>query len=184
MKKNDGRSGQRGYTLVEMLVALAVGGVLLAQGVPSLRAFLLGRQVQGHAMALADDLRRARAEAIQRGARVTLCPSVDGRQCAGAAANRDWSRGWLVFQDSGTRGVVEPGDSLLRVQGEPAVRLRVAAGGLASYVVSYLPSGVAPGAQNNVRFQPDGSGDAPMQSQRVLCIGATGSTRIAAGASC
>ena len=42
-------------------------------------------------------LNYARAEAIKRAARVSICPSTDGATCLGA---NDWSRGWMVFLDS------------------------------------------------------------------------------------
>ncbi|RZA11663.1 MAG: type II secretion system protein GspH, partial [Lysobacteraceae bacterium] len=105
-----------GFTLVEMMVVLAVGAVLAAIAVPSWRSFVAGRQLQGLVGEFAASLRLARSEAIKRGARVTLCRSPDGQQCAPNASGRDWAQGWLVFVDYGTRGVLESGDLLLTVQ--------------------------------------------------------------------
>lgn len=57
---------QRGLTLVEALVALAIGAIVLSAAVPGMRASLERRRLDGIAAQLAVDLRYARSEAVAR----------------------------------------------------------------------------------------------------------------------
>ena len=175
-----------GFTLLETMVVLALGAVLAALALPSMRSFAAGRQLHVLTGELAASLRLARSEAIKRGVRVSLCRSPDGQQCAANTSGRDWASGWLVFVDHGVRGVVEPGDQILSVQPASLGGVQVLAAGTATYVVSFLPSGVAPGAQNNFRFLPAlaAGTEAYRLAQQVMCVSATGGTRLVRGTTC
>jgi type IV fimbrial biogenesis protein FimT len=82
-----------GFTLLELLVALAIGATLLFLGVPSWGSFIAEQQLQERADALLHTLDRARSEAIKRGGRVHVCPDASGA-CPGTAAA--WERGWTI----------------------------------------------------------------------------------------
>lgn len=66
----DGRSD--GFSLVEMLVVLAVLGLAAALGGPSLLTLLPGQQLDAAAMAVANELALLRAEAVRSGRRTSL----------------------------------------------------------------------------------------------------------------
>lgn len=90
---------QEGFTLVEMMVALIVVGILLSIAIPNFT-----RQIRNNSsVSLASQLQAAlnftRTEAVKRAARVSLCPSSDGSSCASAT---DWAKGWMAFADSAT----------------------------------------------------------------------------------
>lgn len=68
----------RGFTLVELLVAMALAAVLLAVSVPSFSMLLAKMRVEGAANNLSTDLQLARSEALQRRANVSLATSSDG----------------------------------------------------------------------------------------------------------
>jgi type IV fimbrial biogenesis protein FimT len=97
-----------GFTLLELLVALAIAGIVSAVGIPGLGAYIAEQRLQARADALLRALEVARSEAIKRGARVDLCPG-GGRCAAGAMA---WEGGWTIVPDDartgGTAIVVEP----------------------------------------------------------------------------
>ncbi|HEY0684669.1 MAG TPA: GspH/FimT family pseudopilin [Steroidobacter sp.] len=80
-----------GFTLVEMLVALAIAAILLAIAVPSYSGSQLNSQLRASANELIGSINLARSEAIKRGATVTLCASSDGENCGGT-----WNQGWVV----------------------------------------------------------------------------------------
>ena len=65
-----------GFTLVELMVALALAAVLMAAGVHGLGAWLTEQQLRDRAEALRHALQLARTEAIKRGARVDVCPAT------------------------------------------------------------------------------------------------------------
>jgi type IV fimbrial biogenesis protein FimT len=86
----------RGFTLLELLVALAIAGIVLGVGVPGLGSWIADQQLQERADALLRALDFARSEAIRRGARVDVCPA--GGACPDGP--RPWDGGWIVVSDA------------------------------------------------------------------------------------
>ena len=89
------RIGDRGFTLWELLCALAVGGVALGLAVPSFTAFLLDARRTADINALVRAVQLARSEAAKQGRDVVLCKTVDQLRCGGTDV--DFSVGWMVF---------------------------------------------------------------------------------------
>ena len=77
------RAAQRGLTLIESTVAIAVAAVTLATAVPGLRATIDRRHLDGTASQLAADLRFARTEAVARNqpVRISFHADADGGSC-------------------------------------------------------------------------------------------------------
>ncbi len=67
-----------GFSLTELLAALAVLSIILASAAPGFAAFLRGQQVRSLAQELASDLLLARSEAIKRNLPVSLVGSASG----------------------------------------------------------------------------------------------------------
>ena len=110
-----GRLTNRGFTMLELTVTLAVMGLMLAVAVPSLRSFLASQAVDAHANELASALRFARSEALKRGYEVTVCAGASGT-CSGS---NDWDAGFVVFVDNNagvSNGAFDPGERALRVK--------------------------------------------------------------------
>lgn len=74
-----------GFTLVELMVTVAVLAILMALATPSFREILAAQRVRATAYSIVSDLVLARSEAIKRGADVTLTPSA-----------AQWANGWSV----------------------------------------------------------------------------------------
>jgi type IV fimbrial biogenesis protein FimT len=60
----------QGFTLIEMMVVVALAGVLLALAVPSFISTLARKKLEGAASELTTDIQYARSEAVQRNAPV------------------------------------------------------------------------------------------------------------------
>lgn len=86
-------AGMRGFTLIELMVAVAILAILLGIAVPSFNDAALGSKLGSHANNLVVSASLARSEAIKRNVNVTLCASADGRDCA---TEGDWEQGWVV----------------------------------------------------------------------------------------
>jgi len=87
-----------GFTLIEMLVVIAISAILLAVGVPSFSYMVDRNRVAGEVNEMLADLALTRSEALARRGRVIMCRSTDGATCTGAA--NDWNSGWIVFVDN------------------------------------------------------------------------------------
>lgn len=107
-------NGKRGFTLIELMVALAVAAILLAVGVPAFQQMLRNNQAATHANEFMGGLNFARSEATKRGRRVVLCKSGDSASCATTGT---WDQGWIVFVDSDSDATVDAGETILRVHG-------------------------------------------------------------------
>lgn len=122
-----GRPGRRatlGFTLVELLVTLAVAAMLLSFGVPSLRTFVQDSRVAGAADSFLSAIQHARSEAITRGDTVTLCRTADpSTDNCGTSADEDWTPGWLMYSVpnfTGEEDYTASADNVLIQRGAPA----------------------------------------------------------------
>lgn len=95
------RGNTRGFTLVELVMTLAVMAILLALAMPSFAELLRSNRLAAANNELVIALNVARAEALRRGRPVSICASADQRSCAGST---DWGTGWVVFEDNVTTG--------------------------------------------------------------------------------
>ena len=92
----------RGFTLVELMVGLAVLGILVSIAVPSLRQFIVRSSFENTVLDLRGAVGRARAEAIARSTVVSFAPPTAG----------DWTTGYEVFVDPLQKGVFTVGDKV------------------------------------------------------------------------
>jgi len=170
---------QRGVTLMELLVVLAIAAILVAIAIPGY-AFLVS---SGRLTATTNDmllaLHLARSEAIKRGMRVTVCksgnPSAAFPACDPAA---DWHQGWLVFVDEGVRGQIDGGDTILQIQGDLSNGVSITTGANYRRYVSYMPIGTSQGSSglHNDTFQVCVSG-----MRRDIIVNTTGRPRLGSG---
>ena len=85
-----------GFTLIELIVTLAVAAILTTIAVPSFRSFIESNRLTGVTNDLLADFQLARSEAIKRSANTIVCKSADSATCAAAGT---WDNGWVVFAD-------------------------------------------------------------------------------------
>lgn len=83
-----------GFTLIELAVAVAVLGILLAVGLPSMTDLISSNGVTSQTNDFITALNTARAEAIRRGAPVCVKRI--------SASSNSWTEGWKVFVDGTT----------------------------------------------------------------------------------
>jgi type IV fimbrial biogenesis protein FimT len=103
-----------GFTLVELVVVCTIVGILLTIGVPSFKYVTTANRVSSEINGLLGDLQFARAEAIKQGLTVSVCATSDYATCL--TTGSAWQSGWLVFTDSGTQGIIDGTDQILRIQ--------------------------------------------------------------------
>ena len=98
-----------GYSLIEALLCLALAALLLGLALPPLSPLLAEQRVSAAIMQLERSLALARAAAVERGRRLTLCPNNGGTECL-----RDWTRGSMLFHDANGNRRLDAGEALLR----------------------------------------------------------------------
>lgn len=101
-----GRARMSGFTLVELMVTIAVLAIVLAIGIPSFAGLTNRNRLAAAANELVATLQTAKMEAIRRNARVVICPTANGTSCSGVD---NWAR-VMIFVDTnadGSKGTTE-----------------------------------------------------------------------------
>ncbi len=92
---------QTGFTLVELMITVAIGMIILTLAVPSFNETIENNRITTQTNDLVAALNLTRMEAIHRGTSVSICASSNQASCSGS---NDWSSGWIVYEDSNTTG--------------------------------------------------------------------------------
>lgn len=87
----------RGFTLVELLMTLAVSGILLGIGLPAMAGLISANRLSTQVNELVSGMALARFEAIHRNTSVVLCKSDNHQTCT---TNSSWENGWIIFVDT------------------------------------------------------------------------------------
>lgn len=136
-----------GLTLVELMVAVAVAGILLAVAVPSYRQIITSNRLSTGANALVESLTQARVEAVRRNTTAQFCSNVagtNGTNSALATACGTAGGAAYVLNANGTATMLRaapamPEGIVLNNSGSGVTALRYGAQGLAR-----TPAGTAP----------------------------------------
>ena len=130
----------RGFSLVELTLALAILGATLLYAGPAYEQFLAYYRLRSHAQALAGSLNLARSEAVKRGLRVNVCQSVDLASCSHGAG---FEAGWLLHVDADNQGQPDPGDRPIRAEPHAPKGITIRGNAPVADFVSYTPLGHA-----------------------------------------
>lgn len=120
----------RGFTLVELVIVLAIAAVLAMLAIPSFQELIEGQRAKSVAADILIVLTRTRSEAVKRNANVTLAPK-----------SGDWANGWEI-PDPATGTLIEDHGAIrnLTVTGPASVVFqgsgRVAGGAAANFSIS------------------------------------------------
>ena len=126
-------SRQRGFTLVELMIGLAIVGILVMGALPSYTAWIQNTKIRNAAESVQNALQLARAEAIQRNTSVQFALTTDS--------------GWTV-------SIVAPAET---------VQTRAAAQGSAGVTSTTLPAAATTVTFNSLgRVVPNADGSASL----------------------
>lgn len=161
-----------GFTLVELMITVAVIGILALVAVPSMTAMIRNGRVVGQTEELVSSIQLARAEAVRRNSRVTLCPSTDGSSTC--ASSTSWA-GWVVHGIDKT-SCTDPNDA--STCDDDVIRYNTASGSLQvsgpQDGIIFKPSGLIDNEQKLEVTMPD--------SKRCLTVRISGVVSVANGA--
>ena len=159
---------QQAFTLVELMVTLAVLGISLMIAVPSFLSFSRSNRTVSETNSLVGALNYARSEATTLRSTISVCTSSDGLTCG---AGIGWRSGWIVFvnSDNDSPAQVDAGESILRVYGPTSPANTINASAALTDFITYNASGFS-----NAQGQFVLCDDSGTQSARALTVNRTG----------
>ncbi|MEY8215432.1 MAG: GspH/FimT family pseudopilin [Colwellia sp.] len=112
------RKIQQGFTIIELMITIAILGIMTAISMPSLNEFLVGMRVDNEINQLQRMVLTARNAAVNLGQNVTLCPLNQNNNCT-----NNWSGELTVFVDLNQDNIFNPNDvaAVAAAPGVPAV---------------------------------------------------------------
>lgn len=101
----------RGFTLIELIITVALAAIILSVGIPSFQQTIEQNQLTSQINLFTASLHLARSESVKRGRSVSVCGSSDGINCN----NAGYEAGWIVYAENAITGSREADEELLVV---------------------------------------------------------------------
>lgn len=143
-----------GFTIIELMITVAVVGVLAAMALPSMNNYVRGQRVKTASFEMFATMSLARSEAIKRNGNVVITQETGG-----------WQDGWIVTSGGDTLRS-QGAFSGVAVSSDPAVT-----------AVTYSRDGritTTPATSTTITFTVNGDPSSPDISPRCISVGVTG----------
>lgn len=106
---------QHGFTIIELMVVVAIVATLAALAAPSFNPLLERWRVRQSVDGLQSALYYARSEAIKRGGNIVVRKENSGaNDCPLASGASEWDCGWFVFVDANDNNTLQVGEEVLQ----------------------------------------------------------------------
>lgn len=170
---NSGITGESGFTLIELIVTLAVAAIVLSVGVPSFRGVIMDNRLVSQSNQFVTSVKMARSAAVRFQRPATVCSSANfDAAVPTCSADNDWSDGWIVWVDK-DRDAVTDANEIISVFGP-------------IHDASTLSSGTASSFTFDARgFAMTGGGDLTLcdnrtsETGRIIKVNSVGRTNVA-----
>ncbi len=155
-----------GFTITELLIGIAILGILTAIAMPSLNQFLVQMRVDNEISQIQRLVLTARNTAITMEQNATLCPLTSNNVCG-----NNWQGELSVFIDLDNDNVYESGSNETLIKVKSAIR----SGDTLTYAgvtrITFAPTGLLNGALNSTfKYCPEGYNEL----SRAIVVSRTG----------
>jgi type IV fimbrial biogenesis protein FimT len=102
-------TSSRGFTLIELMIAIGLTGLLLSLAIPALDQFTTSARSTSAVNDFVSSMHVARSTAVTTNFRTTVCASAGGANCEAVS----WDQGWIVFTDRDSDQTVDIGETIV-----------------------------------------------------------------------
>ncbi|ADJ28935.1 GspH/FimT family pseudopilin [Nitrosococcus watsonii] len=134
-----------GFTLVELVITLAIAAIITTMAVPSFQEMIRKNRMATQTNEFIAALHLARSEAIKRGQRITVCKSTNSTTSSptcNTSNSTGWDRGWIVFVDGDENAALATTEIILQVHGSLEGGNRLTGNTNVADYISYVPNGM------------------------------------------
>lgn len=166
MKKN-------GFTLIELIVTLAIAGIFASIAIPSFLDMLANDKTTSVANDLLASVQQTRSEAVRYSSNSIICARADDNTCGSS-----WSKGWVIQSDQNGDGTPE---MTTRIRDNIPSGITITSsisGGLNSLTFKALGQ-TNPSATNTFTITHSNP-----SASRIICIYAGGQSKIIKSGNC
>lgn len=132
-----------GFSLIELMVAIAIVAILASLAAPSFNTFLERNRISSIISQFTGALVYARNEAVTRNRHVVVCQVADATiarpQCGSSSV---WDNGWIIFVDDNINNQLDANENLLRVAGAVPVNYSILSQGKNTSWIAFNANGL------------------------------------------
>ena len=138
----------KGFSLIELVITLAIAGVLISYALPSIYDLKSNKILKNESDRLMVSFAYARTYAITQQKQVVVCPSLSGNDCDNQS---NWFQGWIVFDDSNSNRKLDADEELLLFE-NPMDASVTATSSIYRSKIRFNNIGFSPGTNVSINF--------------------------------
>lgn len=139
---------QIGFTIVELLIVVAIVGILAIVAMPSMREYVSNSAANSLSNTLLIDIMYARNYAITKEKIVKMVPTGIANSGESTftpnSAGVNWGQGWTVFQDDNDNNIIDSGENIIRYHSNFGPGAHISSGPAGQLLDSGSPIGFNP----------------------------------------